>query len=126
MITSSISLRTFHQYKGLKKAEKLTGGEINAKAQMIKTYGLTPDLQCKYDVMRSNVDKLHAKIQKPLIDQFAKLTGRNYQAARMFWQRNKDMVLEFIEEDDGGYEEVWGAKVWCSALTTKSDCCNDL
>lgn len=32
---------------------------------------------------------------------------------------------EVIEEDDGGYEEIWGAKIWCSAFTTKSDCCKE-
>ena len=27
--------------------------------------------------------------------------------------------------DDGGYEEVWGAKMWHPMWTTVSDCCHD-
>ena len=44
---------------------------------------------------------------------------------KRFFCHDCDSECDLIEEDDGGYEEVWGAKVWCSALTTKSDCCND-
>ena len=27
--------------------------------------------------------------------------------------------------DHGGYEEVWGAKIWHSVLEDVSDCCHD-
>lgn len=32
---------------------------------------------------------------------------------------------EVMERDDGGYEEVWGAKTWVSAWTDYSDCCGE-
>jgi len=30
---------------------------------------------------------------------------------------------ELIDVDDGGYEEVWGARIWVPAWTKVSDCC---
>ena len=39
-----------------------------------------------------------------------------------WWCDNCDKeVEEVIEVDHGGYEEVWGARVWHSQMT---DCCN--
>lgn len=31
---------------------------------------------------------------------------------------------DIVEMDVGGYEEYWGAKVWCAAYEDYSDCCN--
>ena len=30
---------------------------------------------------------------------------------------------DLIEEDQGGYEEFWGAKVWHEQFTDITDCC---
>ncbi len=34
-----------------------------------------------------------------------------------------DRICESIEIDEGGYEEVWGAKMWHSQKVDVSDCC---
>lgn len=36
-----------------------------------------------------------------------------------------DQICELIEIDEGGYEEVWGAKVWVHMYTDVSGCCHE-
>jgi hypothetical protein len=32
---------------------------------------------------------------------------------------------DIIEYDDGGYEEIWGARIWHPQPTDYSDCCKE-
>lgn len=41
---------------------------------------------------------------------------------------NCDQLLnddDIYEQDDGGWEEFWGAKVWCPYITLYSKCCSE-
>jgi hypothetical protein len=44
--------------------------------------------------------------------------------AKIFICEQCGLECDLVEIDDGGYEEIWGAKIWCEQMTDYSSCCN--
>ena len=42
---------------------------------------------------------------------------------KVFKCESCDQECDVIEVDEGGYEEIWGAKTWHSMKVSASNCC---